>query len=44
MFLQFPFSLILMHQQLLESLMFSIVTLFLPQFEDLYILIVFQIL
>ena len=41
--LQSPFSLILMHQQLLEFLLFLIATFFLPQSEDLYILIVFQI-
>ena len=39
-----PFSLILMHQQLLELLIFSIATIFLPQSEDLYVLVVFQIL
>ena len=42
--LQFPFSLILMHQQLLELLILSIATFFPPQSEDLYILIVFQII
>ena len=41
--LQSSFSLILMHQQLLEFLLFLIVTFFLPQSEDLYILIVRQI-